>query len=184
MACLVWEGLMCLFLKNEGNTFGSPINLKAPINSSYDDFSLSTNDKLQSGYVSTNRFGTPETDDIAYFMKNVKEPVKEVVKEMEKPIVKITVLDKYTSIPLPYVSVSIKDSQNNLIFKGMTDPNGQLTVEELAADNYKVQGILNDITTTLATISKEEFSELAHRKNDTPTTDPRFTVIRDNHQHP
>jgi outer membrane protein OmpA-like peptidoglycan-associated protein/tetratricopeptide (TPR) repeat protein len=160
---------------NEGNTFGPPINLKAPINSSYDDFSLSTNDVLQSGYVSTNRFGTPETDDIAYFSKNVKEPEKKVVKAVEKPIVKITVLDKYTSIPLPYVSVSIKDSQNNLIFKGLTDPNGQLTVEELAADNYKVQGILNDITTTLATISMEEFSELLIERTITHN-DPRFTL--------
>jgi outer membrane protein OmpA-like peptidoglycan-associated protein/tetratricopeptide (TPR) repeat protein len=164
-------GLDVFVSKNEGNNFGEPINLKAPINSSYDDFSLSTIDNLQSGYVSTNRFGTPETDDIAFFSRKVKE----VVKPMENTIVKITVLDKYTSIPLPYVSVSIKDKQNNLIYKGMTDPNGQVLVEELPADQYKVQGILNDITTTIATISKDEFSAPLIEKTITHN-DPRFTL--------
>jgi len=164
-------GLDVFVTKNEGNTFGAPVNLKSPINSSYDDFSLSTNNDLQSGYVSTNRFATPETDDVAFFSRKVKE----VVKPMEHTIIKITVLDKYTSIPLPYVSVSIKDNQNNLIYKGMTDPNGQVMVEELPADHYKVQGLLNDITTTIATISKDEFSAPLIEKTITHN-DPRFTL--------
>ncbi len=168
-------GLDVFVSKNEGNIFGEPINLKAPINSRYDDFSLSTNNNLLSGYVSTNRFGTPETDDIAYFSKIVKEVEKEVVKKVENTIIKITVVDKYTAIPLPYVSVSIKDDQNNLIFKGMTDPNGQFIVEELPTDNYKVQGLLNDITTTIATISKEEFSAPLIEKI-INHNDPRFTL--------
>lgn len=168
-------GLDVFISKNEGGKFTSPVNLKSPINSSYDDFSLSTNNDLQSGYVSTNRFGPPETDDVAFFSRKVKEVVKEVVKPMEHTIIKITVLDKYTSIPLPYVSVSIKDDQNDLIYKGMTDPNGQVMVEELPADHYKVQGLLNDITTTIATISKDEFSAPLIEKTITHN-DPRFTL--------
>lgn len=168
-------GLDVFMTQYEGNNFGTPVNLKSPINSNYDDFSLSTNNNLESGYVSTNRFGTPETDDIAFFSRALKESIQEVVTQAEQTIVQITVLDKYTSIPLPYVSVSIKDNQNNLIYKGMTDPNGQVMVEELPADIYKVQGLLNDITTTMAIISKDEFSSPLIEKT-INHNDPRFTL--------
>jgi len=162
-------GLDLFISKYNGNAFSDPVNLKAPINSSYDDFSLLTNNNLESGFISTNRFGTPETDDIAFFSK------KEIQKPSLKPMVKITVLDKYTSTPLPYVSVSIKDDKNNIVFQGMTDPNGVLMVEELPADNYRVQGILNEVTTTIATIVKEEFSKELIEKT-ILHNDPRFTL--------
>ncbi len=169
-----WPGLGGLDVfssKNEGTSFTAPLNLKAPINSNYDDFSLSTNNKLESGYVSTNRFGSPETDDIAFFSKKVKEILKPAVKNM----IKITVLDKYTSIPLPYVSVALKDDKANVVYQGITDPNGILMVEDMPADNYRVQGILNDVTTTIATIGKTEFSRDLIEKTITHN-DPRFTL--------
>jgi len=162
-------GLDIFISKNEGTNFTSPVNLKAPINSSFDDFVLITNDNLGSGYLSTNRFGSPETDNIAFFSKKV------VPKSVAKTVVKIYVQDKYTAIPLPYVSVAFKDDKGDVVFKGMTDPNGVLIVDELPGDNYKVQGILNDITTTTATIPKDEFSkELIERT--LYHNDPRFTL--------
>jgi len=100
-------GLDIFISKNEGNSFTSPVNLKAPINSSFDDFALITNDNLGSGYFSTNRFGSPETDDIAFFSKKVAP------KSVAKTIVKIYVQDKYTAIPLPYVSVAFKDDRGD-----------------------------------------------------------------------
>lgn len=177
-------GLDIFVSKNSGNTFSEPVNLKAPINSSFDDFSLTTNNNLESGYISTNRFGTPETDDIATFSKKVEPPmVKKIVEPVVEPVAKapvktviqITVLDKYTSIPLPYVSVALKDDQGNIIFQGMTDPDGKLVMEEIPAGNYRVQGMLNEVTTTIATIKKEDFTReviartLLHN-------DPRFTL--------
>ncbi|MFA5816169.1 MAG: OmpA family protein [Bacteroidales bacterium] len=168
-------GLDVFISKNDGNNFAAPVNLKAPINSSFDDFSLTTNNNLESGYISTNRFGSPETDDIAFFSKKVKEVPKPVIKTVAKTVVKITVLDKYTSIPLPYVSVTLKDDKNDIAFQGMTDPNGILMVEELPADNYRVQGILNEVTTTIATIGKEEFTKEVIEKILTHN-DPRFTL--------
>ncbi|MCX6286648.1 MAG: OmpA family protein [Bacteroidetes bacterium] len=164
-------GLDLFISKNEGSSFTAPANLKAPINSSYDDFSLATNNNLESGFISTNRFGSPEIDDIAYFSKKAKEVLKPAV----KPIVKITVLDKYTATPLPYVSVTVKDDKKNIVFQGMTDPNGILMVEELPADNYRVQGILNEVTTTIASIGKEEFTKELIEKTITHN-DPRFTL--------
>lgn len=164
-------GLDLFMSKNEGNNFSAPVNLKAPINSNFDDFSLSTNNNLETGFISTNRFGSTEIDDIAFFSKTVKE----VPKPEAKTTVKINVIDKYTSIPLPYVSVTIKDEMNNVIFKGITDPNGVLLADDLPVDNYKVQGILNDITTTIANISKNEFSQQLIEKTVTHN-DPRFTL--------
>jgi len=162
-------GLDVFISKNDGINFSAPVNLKAPINSSYDDFSLTTNDNLESGYISTNRFGSPETDDVAFFSKKVIPPPP--VKNM----IKITVLDKYTSTPLPYVSVSLKDDKANIVFQGMTDHNGILMVDELPPDNYRVQGILNEVTTTIAMIGKEEFTKPLIEKTITHN-DPRFTL--------
>lgn len=151
--------------KVEGS-FTAPVNVKAPINSVYDDFSLCSNTSLESGYFSTNRFGSPETDDIAYFSRRIKATPS---------VIKITVRDKYTSIPLPYVSVSITDDKNNIVFKGMTDMDGLLTVEDLPTNNYRVQGMLNDITTTFDNISSGEFTKPLIEKTLTHN-DPRFTL--------
>lgn len=164
-------GLDVFVAINEGANFTSAVNLKAPINSSFDDFSLITTDQLESGYVSTNRFGSPETDCIAYFARKVVVPPKPTV----NPVVKITVLDKYTSIPLPYVSVTLKDDKFNIVYQGMTDPDGIIIVEELPADNYRVQGILNEVTTTIAMIGKDEFTQPVIEKIVTHN-DPRFTL--------
>lgn len=164
-------GLDVFVSKNEGTNFTAPVNLKAPINSSFDDFSLTTTDQLESGYVSTNRFGTSETDCIAYFAAKTIVPQEPSL----NPMVKITVLDKYTSIPLPYVSVTLKDEKSNIIYQGMTDPDGILWVEELPADNYRIQGLLNNITTTAANISKDDFTNSLIERTLTHN-DPRFTL--------
>ncbi len=164
-------GLDIFNSKNVGNTFSLPVNLKAPINSSFDDFSLISKNNMESGYISTNRFGTTETYDIAYFSKKESK----VLLPETKPVVKISVLDKYTLTPLPYVSVTLKDDKNNIVFQGMTDPSGLLTVEDLPADNYRVQGILNEVTTTITNITKEEFTKSLIEKIITHN-DPRFTL--------
>lgn len=188
-------------------TFTAPQNLKAPINSVYDDFSLSTDNNLASGFISTNRFGTGERDDVAFFLRKNSEvktanqnatPAKvpetgaiqntpantqqtadiktsPTVIPGVKPIIKIKVLDKYTSIPLPYVSVSLKDDANNIVFTGITDTLGDLSVEDMPIANYRAQGVLNDITTTIATISKDEFTQPIIEKTITHN-DPRFTL--------
>jgi len=164
-------GLDLFVSKKEGNTFGAPVNMKAPINSSYDDFSVVTDDHQDKGYISTNRFGTPETDDLAHFSRRVIEQPKQASGTQ----VIITVTDKYTSIPLPYVLVTLKDDKSNVVFQGMTDPNGVLVVDELPPDNYRIQGTLNDVTTTISTIGKEEFSQELIEKAVTHN-DPRFTL--------
>lgn len=206
-------GLDVFISKNKDTVFSVAVNLNAPINSVFDDFSLSTDNNLKSGFISTNRFGTTERDDVAFFSKKssqvnttntsaAKTTDAETAKPIDtetakpiditsteitdikpkspitagaKPIIKIKVLDKYTSIPLPYVSVNLKDDANGLVFSGLTDTLGNLTIEEMPADNYRVQGVLNDVTTTIAAISKDEFSKPLIEKTITHN-DPRFTL--------
>jgi len=150
----------------ENGQFTIPMNLKAPINSVYDDFSLCTGTSLENGYLSTNRFGSSETDDIAYFSKKIKAV---------PTVIQIKVLDKYTSIPLPYTSISLKDDKNNIVFKGMTDIDGILTIEDMPSDKYRIQGMLNDITSTADNISPDEFNKPLIEKTLTHN-DPRFTL--------
>ncbi|MDO9511501.1 MAG: OmpA family protein [Bacteroidales bacterium] len=164
-------GLDIFFSEFKNGEFVAPVNVKAPINSSYDDFFLVTFDHMESGYISTNRFDSPETDDIAHFSRKIEISEKPIT----KVVIKINVIDKYTSTPLPYVSVSLKDSQNNVIHTGMTDPHGVLMIEEIPQNDYTVQGILNDITTTIANVSKDEFSQPLIEKI-LKHNDPRFTL--------
>jgi len=155
----------------DGTSFADPVNINAPLNSSYDDFYVSTDDNLESGFISSNRFGNPQSDDIFSFVKKGKQEPEAA----KNKIIKIHVLDKFTSIPLPYVSVTIKDSKNNIIQKGMTGPDGVLIADELPQDDYQIQGTLNDITTTIAKISRDEFSKPLIEKT-ILHNDPRFTL--------
>jgi outer membrane protein OmpA-like peptidoglycan-associated protein/tetratricopeptide (TPR) repeat protein len=171
--------------KFNGNTgFGAPENLKAPFNSSYDDMSLSTADDFNTGYITSNRNGNPQQDDVYYFEKNGVTPIPEAPKaKVGSKGLKIVVKDKYTSTPLPYVSVIVKDEKGNEIQKGLTDENGLVIIDEIECGTYKIQGELNGVTTSIAKVSADDCNtsgpyiekELLHN-------DPRFTlrgIVRD-----
>ncbi len=165
--------------KSSGNgSFGSPENLKAPFNSSYDDFSLSTQDNFNTGYISSNRNGNPLQDDVLYFTKNgVTPPPPPPVEKAGSKGLKITVKDKYTGIVLPYVSVSVKDSKGNEIQKGLTDENGLVIIDEIECGDYKIQGELNNVTTSIAKVTTADCNEAGPYINkEVLHNDPRFTL--------
>lgn len=171
-------GLDIFEANRNGTDFGSIKNVGYPINSSYDDFSLYTNDNLQTGYISTNRYGNAQLDDIAYFYKKGEKP-----KEVEVPVLvtkdnvglEVRVQDKYTEIPLPYVAIEVKDKGRNVVAKGLSDPDGNVLIEDLPKGEYTVQGELNGITTTIAKIMVEDFADELIKKVVTHN-DPRFTL--------
>lgn len=87
-------------------------NIGRPINGSYDDFSFIINDKLKTGYFSSNRRGGKGLDDI-YSFKQIKEIVcqdviKGVVTDSEtdalKPGTQVVLLDN-NNVPLETVVV-------------------------------------------------------------------------------
>lgn len=162
-------GLDLFTAKKSGSDFDSPENLKAPFNSSYDDFCLFTENGLATGYLSSNRFEDPQIDHVVYFEKTMPAtPAKTVG-------IVISVLDKYTRTPLPYVTVVIKDKSGQSFHQGLTDPEGKIALDELPEGEYRIQGTLNNVSTTLAKVTMEDFNnttivkELLHN-------DPRFTL--------
>ena len=161
----------------DGRSFSAPQNLKAPLNSSYDDFCLTSQDGLQSGYLSSNREGSTRIDNVFHFSKAI--PVAAVTGLVnERPVgLRIKVLDKYTGVPLPYVSVIITDGKGQAIQKGLTGETGTLEIDELSKGAYSVQGTLNDITTTIAKVGPEDFNTKAtFIEKQVTHNDPRFTL--------
>jgi outer membrane protein OmpA-like peptidoglycan-associated protein len=152
---------------------GNAENLGAPINSSYDDVYLSTNDRMQSGYISSNRYAV--TDDVLSFTKAGNPAPPPPAPSATCPPLEITVLDKYTSTPLPYVEVFVKNDEGEVVQKGMSDEAGKLVIDELCSGTYSIQGELNGITTTIAKISTSEFASGTIKK-ELRHNDPRFTL--------
>lgn len=165
-------GLDLFVAKRKGTGFEVPVNLKAPFNSSYDDFALFSDNGLVSGYISSNRLDDPQIDDVLYFEKAAKAT----------PVVPagtgllVNVLDKYTRTPLPYVTVTIKDKSGQGFHQGLTDPNGQIILEELPKGEYVIQGMLNDVSTTIAKVTEADFNAGGRIIKEVLHNDPRFTL--------
>jgi peptidoglycan-associated lipoprotein len=63
-------GVDIFFSKGEGTDWSTPINMKSPINSGGDDFSLILDKTKESGYFTSNREGGKGQDDIYRFRMN------------------------------------------------------------------------------------------------------------------
>lgn len=147
-----------------------PVNAKTPLNSSFDDYGIFSNDDFQSGYLISNREGDKRIDNVFKFEIR-KKALTTALKSLQ-----VKVLDKYTSTPLPYVKVQIlKDGE--IYQKGMTDEDGVVTIDDFPKGNYQIKGELNDITTTNAEVTLSDFD--GQNPNITKTllhNDPRFTL--------
>lgn len=176
-----WPGMggLDLFVsRNDNGVFGKPENVKAPLNSSFDDYNLIYLNVGKSGYLASNRSGNMSIDHIYYFAPKTQAPVTTTPAAAAHSVsLKVIVKDKYTGTLLPYVSVSVKDGNGNILHKGLTDENGEVVIDELAAGSYTIQGILNDVTTTIATVAPSDFGAGVKEIERTVThNDPRFTL--------
>jgi outer membrane protein OmpA-like peptidoglycan-associated protein/tetratricopeptide (TPR) repeat protein len=176
-------GLDIFRSKWNGSSFEKPENLKAPMNSSYDDFGLITRDNFNSGYLTSSRNGDAQHDDIYSFTKKGVTPIPVKSPDNKAKGLKVVVKDKYTDIVLPYVNVSVKDKNGNIIHQGMSDENGLVIIEEIDCEEYKIQGILNEVTTTIAKVTPEDCkTDAAYIEKEVRHNDPRFTlrgIVRD-----
>lgn len=157
-------GLDLFAAKETVEGFDTPHNLGRPLNSEYDDFCMFSENEMNTGYLSSNRFGDHSKDDVLLF-KKVSTGTTLVIK----------VMDKYTATPLPYVFVTIKNKSGEIFHKGLTDPQGLIVLDGIPKDEYTAQGMLNDISTTIGKTGPAESAhdttvlELLHN-------DPRFTL--------
>jgi len=121
--------------------WSTPWNLKLPINSAYDDFSLVFNKKMTDGFFSSNRPGGAGSDDI-YVLKNyrrtppsdivpesrpladIQAPVKTTPNDKNSPIISGFVKDKKTLAPLDSATVFVLNTFTNEVLILKTNPKG------------------------------------------------------------
>jgi outer membrane protein OmpA-like peptidoglycan-associated protein len=108
-------------------------NLKAPLNSSHDDFSLyALNGK--NGYFASNREGGKGLDDIYYYTQLEK------IKEDEHPT--MTGVFEYKNIKQAGTELILYDELGNEIARTITDDQGNFEFRNLSVDkNFKIMAV-------------------------------------------
>jgi outer membrane protein OmpA-like peptidoglycan-associated protein len=100
---------------------------------------------------------------------------KEVAKLSTKNIV-VTATDEATGLPLPYVTLSLVSDDGKTI-NGLTDGTGKFSFNQIEANNYVVNGTLNNINSTSGKIKKNVFGDTGNDISINIThNDPRFTL--------
>ena len=118
-------GLLDLFVSElENGEFMTPINLGAPINSQYDDFSLAYSSKKE-GYFSSNR--DKANDDIFAFEQTGEIFEREYVNFFE-------IKDSITGGPVPNANVVLKNKTGEVVYENTLDEEGKFTANLLPGD--------------------------------------------------
>lgn len=106
----------------EGKQWSTPVNMRVPINSPADDFSL-TIDEQSRGYISSNRKGGKGDDDIfAFAMETTGTPFVEQHRSVL--ILAVTVLDKTNNNPVPDAFTLIKEPPKERQWTQVTPADG------------------------------------------------------------
>ena len=119
-------GGMDIFMaeKTGDNAWGHVENLKSPINSSGDDFSIIFDNDEEKGYFTSNRAGGKGQDDIwRFMMPNLEFALQG------------TVYDKATGTPLPDAKVEVVGTDGSS-FSAMADANGGFNFAENGKDRF------------------------------------------------
>lgn len=124
------------------STWGKPENLKAPINSSYDDFGILLSENLSEGLFSSNRPEGMGADDI-YAFRGLRYD------GMEKPDqlafkIKGRVLDSATNMPLGLATVFLLDPVSNEVLVAKSDDEGNFEVDGNPDRIYAVKAMKDD----------------------------------------
>ncbi|MDR2065493.1 MAG: OmpA family protein [Prevotellaceae bacterium] len=136
----------------EDETFSKPFNLRAPINSSWDDFNLVHRPNSTTGLFITNRNNAKNSDDI-YMFDNFPPQLL---------ILNGQVYDEETKAPIKDYTVAINDGTTKIYERKVTDENGYF-IYIGQEKNYNIQitspGYLSG-TKTVNTAGVKLFSEL------------------------
>ncbi|WP_028888840.1 OmpA family protein [Tenacibaculum ovolyticum] len=104
--------------KKEGDTYTKPVNLGAPINGAYDDFSFIINNNRNNGFFSSNRKKGKGDDDIySFIVYSCKEDVSGVVYEAK------------TNKPLNDVTVKLISEEGEVVAEKVTNKDGSYSFE-------------------------------------------------------
>jgi outer membrane protein OmpA-like peptidoglycan-associated protein len=128
---LGYGGLDLFVSKLTDGKWSIPTNLKAPINSSYDDFAIAVSKDLVSGFFSSDRPGGLGSDDI-YAFRKATQPIKKGTEGQTTLLaaelsISGYVKDKTTKTPLPGVKVFLLNTKTNKVKVLETNPEGYFT---------------------------------------------------------
>jgi outer membrane protein OmpA-like peptidoglycan-associated protein len=122
-----------------------PVNLKAPINSSYDDFSIAVSKDLASGFFSSDRPGGQGSDDI-YAFRKATQPVKKSV-IAERLMISGYVKDKSSKMPLSGAKVFVLNTKTNKVKVLETNPDGYFSTPAEKGVLYVTKAVKPDYLT-------------------------------------
>lgn len=152
----------------------TPWNLKLPINSPYDDFSIIFNKRLTDGFFSSNRPGGKGSDDI-YAFRNYKRTPEEEIKPVlpEKIPAKISgyVKDKKTQAPLDSATVFILNTKTEEVLVSKTNSEGYFEVQADNGVQYMIKGMKTSFFDDCLSFSVPE------DKNAIKNTNPRDLLL-------
>lgn len=123
-------GLDIFICATNGSKMGNVRNAGAPLNTAYDDFSVIANDKLQTGYFSSNRPGGSGDDDIytVDFLKlDIGKKIEGLAKEKNETLI-------------PNTFITLLDDKGNVIDTLTTKSDGAYTFLADSDKIFKITG--------------------------------------------
>ncbi len=144
-----------------------PVNLEAPINSSFDDFSFVIERQNKKGYFSSNRPGGKGDDDIYYFTQdNEFQECKQTISGV--------ILDSKTNDPISGSIVSMYSHDNIMLATFPVKSDGYYKFELACRGNYRVEATHFDYNKTFKNIN---FTPQIFSQEITLYLDPKPKII-------
>ncbi|MEM9143310.1 MAG: OmpA family protein [Bacteroidota bacterium] len=141
-------GLLDLFVaRNENGEFQKPDNLGLPVNSGYDDFSMTLDQDGRSGYFASNRPGGKGSDDIYAFTEE-----KPLIIEDCKQFITGRLTDKVTALPIIGGEVRLIDAKGNVTETHISGEEASYQFQVACASSYRLEGIKEGYETNATTI--------------------------------
>ena len=153
--------------KQADGKWSTPVNLKSPINSSFDDFALAFVPGTKNGFFSSNRPGGQGNDDIYSFklIEYAPEPIAEVVPETPKQeYISGVIKDKVTMKPLEGATAFVYNTRTGDVFVVKTDPDGHYELPVENPDDYVVKGMKPTYIADCLTINVSATDDITENK--------------------
>lgn len=106
----------------------------------------------------------------------VVEEIKKEEPEIKKYCVQVTAKDKYSKEVLPNTDVALKNSKGEVVGTAKTDAFGVAKFCDILPDDYKIDGIFNEIALEGNEIKKDEFKDNLTLQKDILYADKNFII--------
>ena len=145
-------GLLDVFIaEKNGDGFATPDNLGLPVNSGYDDFSLSYTEDGLTGYFASNRPSGKGSDDIYSFTET-----KPLIIEDCKQFIAGILTDRTTDSIISGGKVNLVDAQGKVIESSLTGMDGAFEFTAACATEYRVEAAKETYESNMKSVSTDE----------------------------